>query len=726
MIEKASWITAPCPMGDVSPCFQREIPIEKEIQNAEISVSAAGMYKLFLNGEKIGDDIFAPYWTSYRHRIQYQTYDITNQLKENNTLKILCGQGWAVGYIAFDQNHHFLDDKISVIFSVDITYTDGTSETILSDDQTKVWSSNILYSQVYHGETIDGTVVPELLGNAQYTQVSTSLVPQQGEIVCEQERIAPVRSFRTPKDELVIDFGQNLAGYVEICAHGKKGEKIVVRHGEVLDRDGNFYTENLRTAKCTNTYILSGNDEIFKPSFSFQGFRYICLDSYPDYPVDLNDFQAVAVYSKIRRTSDFSCGHAKINQLYHNILWGQRSNFVDVPTDCPQRDERLGWTGDAQVFCRTAAINFDVKKFFEKWLQDLALEQGSNGAVPHWIPVAMPGLCQTGAAGWGDAAVICPWELYLAYGDINILKNQFDSMQKWVEYVRSAGGGEYLWIAEQPYGDWLGLDAEEGAYVGATDPNFIASCYYYYSTDLLVKAGEILGHDMTEYKARLPKIREAILNEFTENGIPKIKTQTACVLLLYFDISKDKAETAKLLADMVLANDKRLTTGFLGTPYLLHALSDNGYLSLAYDLLLQEKFPSWLYSVNRGATTIWEHWDGMNEKGEMWNIHMNSFNHYAYGAVCDWIFGTAAGIRTCADAPGYQKIRIEPNPDARLGFVNAKIKTAYGDVCSNWYYKDLCVVYEISVPENTTASILLPNGHTHNVEAGTYTFYTAV
>ena len=724
MIQNAKWITAPCSMGDESPCFQRKLSIPKEVKAATISVSAAGLYKLFLNDKKIGNDIFAPYWTSYRHRIQYQTYDITKQLQKDNTLKILCGQGWAVGYIAFQRNRHYLDDKISVIFSVDITYMDGTEETILSDEDTQVWSSSILYSQMYHGETVDYTVVPKLLGNAQFTAVSTSLVPQQGEIVCEQERVAPVQAFRTPKGELVIDFGQNLAGYAEIRAHGKKGDKIVVRHGEVLDRDGNFYTENLRSAKCTNTYILSGNEDICKPSFSFQGFRYICLDSYPDYPVDLNDFQAVAVYSNIRRTSDFSCGNVKINQLYHNILWGQRSNFVDVPTDCPQRDERLGWTGDAEIFCRTAAINFDVKKFFTKWLTDLALEQYADGAIPHWVPVATPGVRHDGAAGWGDACVICPWELYLAYGDADILKAQFPSMRKWVDYLCAAPGGEYLWLGKQPYGDWVALDAEPGAYIGATDPELIASCYYYYSTSLLVQAGLVLGYDMTQYQKRLPQIKAAILEAFTDNGIPKIQTQTACVLLLHFGISENRAELAKLLAEMVEANGKRLTTGFIGTPYLLHALSGNGYTTLAYDLLLQEAFPSWLYSVNQGATTIWEHWDGVNEDGELWSADMNSFNHYAYGAVCDWIFGVAAGITPLAEAPGYQKISIAPKPDQRLGYLNARINTAYGDVSSSWYYKDGYVVYEITVPQGTSAIVTLPDGQTHTVDSGKYTFYT--
>ena len=583
----------------------------------------------------------------------------------------------------------------------------------------------MLETDIYHGETVDKTAPVIKIGNAVLSDVNTKLVPQVGEWIREQERLAPVKRFVTPAGETVIDFGQNLAGYVEVKVSGKAGERIVMRHAEILDKDGNFYTENLRSARETNTYILSGKgEECFKPTFTWQGFRYIALDEFPEGALETAEFTAIVVHSDMKRTGRFACGNEKINQLYHNLVWGQKGNFIDVPTDCPQRDERLGWTGDAQVFCQTAALNFDVKKFFKKWLKDLAVDQmEENGAVRGSAPVVMGREMTRISAAWGDAAVICPWVIYLTYGDKQVLEDQFESMKGWIEYIRRlTDGGEYLWLGGNHYGDWLAMDNGEGVYEGATDKDFIATAFYAYSTGLFVKAGKVIGRDMSEYEALYGNIVKALTERFIRDGLPVSDTQTACAMLLYMNLCEDRQKVADRLAELVRANGTRLNTGFVGTPYLLYGLSENGHMDLAYDLLLQEQFPSWLYSVNQGATTIWEHWDGVNDAGEMWSKAMNSFNHYAYGAVGEWMYRTAAGIRAVETAPGFSEFVLCPVPDRRLGFVDASLDTAHGQIRSAWYVQEGMVRYEFTVPENTEALIKLPGGVEKKVGSGQYVF----
>ena len=728
MIKAAKWVKSPIDTQDVCPVFVKEFEAEGKIKKATLYASAMGVYKCELNGKKIGSAVLMPGWTSYKNRVQYQEYDITEYLSKNNKFEMTVGQGWAIGYIGYSGKNHYFGDMVSAIFSIDILFEDGTSLSINSDKNADVYTSQTVYTGIYHGETIDRTAECKLLGKACETEVEPKLEEQQGEMITEHERIKPVKYFVTPKGERIIDFGQNMTGYLEVHAKGKKEDVIKIRHAEILDKDGNFYTENLRNAKQTDTFILGKEEEIFKPEFTFHGFRYICLDEYISDDVDINDFTAIVVHSDIKRTGSFVCGNDKINQLYHNVIWGQKSNYLDVPTDCPQRDERLGWTGDAQVFVRTAAINFDVEKFFEKWLRDVSLEQLPDGGVQGIVPgfpneEYHPGV----SAGWADASVICPWHIYLAYGNRDILINQFDSMKKWIEYMHSAGSEEFLWVGGDHYGDWLAMDAGEDASEyekthGMTNTDFIASCYFAYSTSLFVKAGEVLGMDMEEYKTLYKNIVNKIREVYIKDGIPEYKTQTACAISLFFDITDNPEKTAALLNELVRNNGTRLTTGFLGTPYLLHALSDNGYSDTAYDLLFQEAFPSWLFSVNRGATTMWEHWDGIKEDGTFWSAGMNSYNHYAYGAVFDWIFANAAGIKTDENKVAYKKITFKPIPDKRLGFVKSGIETRNGYVSSSWAIKDDGVHYEFTVPCGSEAEIILPSGKTYNVDGGTYMF----
>ena len=747
MLQSASWITSPRDAGVAAYRYEKAFSAsDKPLKKATLSASAIGIYVAELNGARVGHAVLTPGWTSYKHRVQVQTYDVTDLLRAGeNRLSIGVGQGWAVGCIGYGRDNHYTADYVSLIAELTLTYADGSEEIIATAPDWEVFTSPVLSTDIYMGETVDLTAPIEKVGNAIPSDVKTKLIPQVGEFITEHERIAPIAVFRTPKNELVVDFGQNMTGYVELKIHAPRGSRVVMHHAEVLDRDGNFYTANYRSAKNENVYVCSGGDDIFKPSYTFQGFRYICLTEFPYDTVNPDDLRAIVVHSEMTRTGRFLCGNEKINQLYHNIVWGQKSNYLDIPTDCPQRDERLGWTGDTQVFCRTGAINYNVEKFFRKWMGDVALEQSPEGIVKGVVPAALKHGDTRTSAAWGDVACVVPWEIYLAYGNKADLKRNLPVMKKWVDYLHSAGPAEYLWLGGMHYGDWLAMDAGEDSYVGATSNDLIASAFFAYSTSLLVRAGEALGMDMTEYRTLYGKVRAAFRDYFMENGMPKDEfpytevlvndhapvdtvrkgvTQTALTLILHFDLCEEseRPALAAKLVELIRANGNRMTTGFVGTPYLLHALSENGYTDVAYTLLLQEQNPSWLYSVCHGATTMWEHWNSLKEDGSFWSTDMNSFNHYAYGAVFDWIFGVACGIKPCADAPGYEKILIAPHPDRSLGFADASIDTKHGTVRVHWYYKEDRVAYEIEIPAGTTAVLTLPNRSPLTLGAGTYLF----
>ena len=735
MLESAKWIAPPTEADFSAITFCRTVNIKKPLRKAQISVTSLGNYLFCLNGKKVGNGVLTPGWTSYQHRVQYQTYDVTALLEESNRIEIGVAPGWAMSELAWKNNHHVYSKNPALLAELRLIYADGSEECVVSDEAWEVMTSYVTFSQIYHGETVDKTAEIKCLGNATPSPCTAKPVPQEGEWIVENERIAPVEILRTPNGETVIDFGQNLTGYVEVRLLGKRGDRIVLHHAEVLDKDGNFYVGNMRTAKNEVAYVLGGNgEEVFKPSFTFQGFRYVRL---VEYPLDTDCFQAIAVHSEIKRTGRFTCGNEKINQLYHNIIWGQKSNYLDVPTDCPQRDERLGWTGDAQVFCRTAAINFDVEKFFSKWLRDVALEQHKNGAIPDFVPFVNRSMERSSAA-WGDVACVAPYQLYLAYGNKKELKRYFPMMKKWVDYMRGAGPEEFLWLGGWHFGDWLAMDGDPDVYIGMTPKDLIASAYYAYSTSLLVSCGKALGKDMSEYEALYQSVRAAFRARYLKNGklhfVPDIRedappltvreTQTAYALILYFGLAdeEEKASLAKRLVSMIKKNGMRMTTGFVGTPYLLHALSQNGYVDIAYKLLLQEKTPSWLYSVNHGATTMWEHWNSQKEDGSFWSTDMNSFNHYAYGAVYDWIFGVAIGIQPVLSAPAYKEITLEPHPCRALGFAKASIESRNGFILSHWYYKEDRVYYEFEIPKGVTAHLRLPSGRCETLTGGIYHF----
>lgn len=745
MNTNAKWITSPRDAGTAVYTYVKDFCTAKRPVRATLCVSAMGIYVPYVNGRRAGDSVLNPGWTSYKSRVQYQTYDVTELTECCNRIEIGLGQGWAVGYIGNHHTHHFSADYTSLIASLELEYGDGTTETLVSDESWQVYTSHTLFSEIYYGETIDMTAPIEYVGNAVLSDVKSELVPQVGELIKEQERLAPIDIFVTPKGETVVDFGQNMTGYVEVRIRAPRGSRIVIHHAEVLDADGNFYNDNFRLATNEMTYVCSGEDDVFKPEYSFQGFRYVRLTEYPTETVNRDSLRAVVVHSDMKRTGHFVCGNEKINQLYHNIVWGQKSNYLDVPTDCPQRDERLGWTGDAQIFFRAGAINYDVEKFFIKWLGDVAIEQEDDGCVRGVVPAAVKNHRTLVSAAWGDVACVIPWGLYVTYGDKELLREHFPMMKKWVDYMHGAGSEEFLWLEGTHYGDWLALDAGEDYFVGATAPDLIATAFFAYSTSLLVKAGEVLGEDMSEYKELHARVRKAFREHFTDNGIPKQDipytgplhrshkpkdpvahgmTQTALTLMLHFGLCEDdeREMLSEKLVGLIKDFGMKMSTGFVGTPYLLHTLTENGYTDIAYELLFNEGNPSWLYSVCHGATTMWEHWNSIKEDGSFWSTEMNSFNHYAYGAVLDWIFGVACGITPVEECPAYRAVRIEPHPDKRLGFADASIDTRNGNVGIRWYYKGDTVYYEISVPDGAHATLVLPSGYTEELGGGTYHF----
>jgi alpha-L-rhamnosidase len=725
---KAQWITPGFAEDSINRpviLFRKVFGINKKIRTAIAYITSHGLYEAQINGQRVGDAYLTPGWTSYKKRLQYQVYDVTPLLANGqNAVGIGIGNGWYRGYLAWSSNKNVFGKDLALLFQLAITYTDGSTDVISSDNSWKSSTGPIRYTEIYHGETIDTRQEKTGWTKAGYDDASWSgvqvaeypkdiLTATYNEPVKKQETFKPIKVLTTPNGKTVLDFGQNLVGWVMVKAKGNSGDSIVIKHAEVLDKYGNFYTDNLRAAKATATYILDGKEErTLEPCFTFFGFRYIQVEGFPG-EIKPGNFTAVALYSDMAPTGNFSCSHPLLNQLQHNIQWGQRGNFLDVPTDCPQRDERLGWTGDAQAFSRTAAFNFGVDNFFAKWLRDVEADQRADGLIPSVIPNVL-GPNSGGSTGWADVATILPWNMYLAYGDKRILENQYKSMKAWVGYIQAQSRND-LWQTGFHYGDWLffrPFDDNDGR-AAVTDKYLIAQCFYAHSTQLLINTAKLLAHteDVATYQALLEKIKAAFVKEYlTPNGRLVSGTQTAYVLALQFDMLPEalRTQAAARLAENVKSYNNHLTTGFLGTPYLCHVLSRFGYTDVAYKLLLQESYPSWLYPVKMGATTIWERWDGQKPDSTFQTPTMNSFNHYAYGAIGDWMYRVIAGLDTYEDGPGYKHIKIQPHPGGGLTKAAATLQTYYGPASSSWTINGNELTLEVEIPANTTADIYIP------------------
>lgn len=725
---KAKWITPGFEEDSLraSPLFRKSFRLAKKIANATAYITAHGLYEAKINGKRVGDAYLTPGWTAYKKRLQYQVYNVTNLLlRGDNAIGVTLGNGWYRGFIGFAGQQNVYGKDIALLMQLVITYTDGTTDYITTDESWKSSTGSIRSSQIYNGEMIDARLEKKGWANTGYddhawsdvrllAQPAHALVATENEPVRKKEIFRPVRIFTTPKGEQVIDFGQNLVGWVVLKVKGNAGDRIVVSHAEVMDKTGNFYTTNLRAAKSQDTYILKGGEEeIFEPHFTWHGFQFARIEGYPG-ELKPENFTAVALYSDMKPTGTFTSSNSLVNQLQHNIQWGQKGNFLDVPTDCPQRDERLGWTGDAQVFSRTASFNMNVDNFFAKWLKDITADQLPNGAVPHVIPNVL-GTGAAASAGWADVSTIVPWNMYLVYGDKKILEDQYESMKAWVGYMEASSKND-LWNTGFHFGDWLFYrpDDDNDGKAAVTDKYLIAQCFFAHSTQLLINAANVLGkkEDVEKYEGLLNRVRQAFLKEYlTPSGRLVSGTQTAYVLALNFDMLplNLRAQAAQRLVENIKAYNTHLTTGFLGTPYLCHVLTRFGYTDLAYSLLLQEKYPSWLYPVKMGATTIWERWDGIKPDGSFQVPSMNSYNHYSYGAIGDWMYRTMAGIDTYEDGPGYRHIRIQPHPGGNFTNAGASLQTYYGKISSAWKMTGGAFDMDVEIPANTIATVYIPS-----------------
>ena len=711
---KAKWVTHPFSAEETAcPVFVKEIALEKKVKRARIYATALGVYEIRLDGKKVGNAFFAPGWTNYKKRLQYQTYDATELFGEKDSgkhvLEITVGNGWYKGILGFTCTPCNYGDKAALLAQLHVTYDDGTEEVFATGDDWRVKTGPVRYSELYMGETIDSTWKSEDAAAVEpFSYPMEQIVSQECEPVRITKRIAAKGLIVTPKGEKVLDFGQNMAGFVEVRVQAKPGQKITVRHAETLDKDGNFYPDTLRQAKSVDTYICDGTAQTFLPHFTFHGFRYICVEGLDE--VNPADFTACALHTDMRETGSFACSNAMVNQLQSNIQWGQRSNFLDIPTDCPQRDERLGWTGDAQVFCRTASYNMETALFFSKWLHDLRSEQTEEFGPPHVVPNILSD--QEAAAAWSDAATVIPWTVYQVFGDKRVLADQYESMKGYVDYITAHCGANSLWQTGYQYGDWLALDKEESAdRTGATDKYLVANAYYAYSADLVRRAAEVLGYeeDAAKYGQLHRKIKELFDEEYiTCTGRMVSETQTGCVLALHFNLAQEKyrARIAKSLETNIANHKNHLSTGFVGTPYLCHVLSENGMHDLAGTIFLKEDYPSWLYAVKKGATTIWERWNSVLPDGSFDESGMNRLNHYAYGSIGDWMYEKLAGINPAK--PGYREIRIQPAFIRGITSVDASFDSVYGTIRSAWSCENGKITVDVTIPANTTAEIYLP------------------
>jgi len=714
-IFNAKWIKPSRQKKDVGVDFIKSFSLKPFPVKAVLEISALGVYDCKINGRPVTESVLNPGWTDYNKRIQYQTFDVTDLIAAENTITVGTGLGWRF------HRWYDLSSKIiaphttAVIAALTVTYENGEEVTVYTDESWVSAENQIRYNHMYNGETIDfnfrpGKPVPVTV--IPYTK--DTLIPQEGELITEQEVFRGKELIITPEGDTVIDFGQEITGYLSFYVKGKKGDRITVTHFEKLTKEGNVYTENLRSAKQKLTVISDGKSRFVKPVYTFYGFRYIKIEgmeiSSPD------EILAIVVHSDMKRTGHFNCSDPMINQLFRNIIWGQKGNFLDVPTDCPQRDERLGWTGDAQVFCKVASYNFNVEKFFKKWMGDLRAMQKPSGYVPSFVPARFDE--GGGSSAWADIATVLPWQMYLTYGSRELLAENYQLMKKWVDFMRKwalkkkpdegISTNPYLYEGHWHFGDWLALDLpDKEAVGGATEKDLIGSAFFFYSTSLLIKASEVLGIECQYYKNLLKNIKKAFIARFIdENGRMYCNTQTACVLALHFGIYNDKKPLAEQLTALVRESG-HLTTGFVSTPYLLHVLSDIGENELAYDLLLRDEFPSWCYPITQGATTMWERWNGYKPDGTFATPDMNSFNHYAYGAVGDWMYEKMCGIRQNEGSAGFTELIFSPIVSDRFTFAEASIDTANGRVSSRWEKTGNGYLYTFTVPENTKAVAVL-------------------
>jgi len=744
----AKWITnnsysigrkvSPVPM-----MFAKKIKKSGEIKKATLFATAIGIYQCYINGKKVGNCYFAPGFTSYEHQLQYQVYDVTDMLKVENTLSAVVAGGWAVGCFTYSLNNKLFADRQAFLAELVIEYKDGSAETVGTDASWEVsQKSNFIYADWYNGETYDATVTIQPSDFCRADEIAikgnTKLLEQYGESVVQHEIIEPKFCYQAKSGEYIYDFGQNFAGVISAEIIGRQGQKITVRHAEVL-MNNELFVRSLRTAKATATYICKDGKQTYSPTFTYMGFQYIGVSGITPEDIQL---KGIVLHSDIPEIGTFECSNADINKLQQNIRWSAKSNFVDIPTDCPQRDERMGWTGDLAVFASTACFNFDMRRFLNKWLLDVKCEQAKGGAIPRVVPRLGDNWPIFATSCWGDSCILVPWADYLAYGNKALLSRQYATMTKflkaakfWCEFFSMGKTSRRIWKLPFHFGDWCAPN--EPFYKWLYKGKWVATAYFANSCKIVAEIADILGkpEDKKYYLNLRKEICDAYIKRFT-NGKGKLKYefQTAYVLPLYFNMVE--GETKKAMASNLVAlikkSDYHLTTGFPGSPYLLFALSDNGYADIAYKVLMQNTCSSWLYQVKAGATTIWERWDALRPDGTV-NIGtslntnnknsrggMVSFNHYAYGAVGDFLYRRIAGIE--ATSGGYKTFDIKPIVGGDLSSAKASTLSPYGTISSNWHIDNGSFILKVSVPSGTIATVTMPNGATQTVNGGEYEF----
>ncbi len=745
---QASWITdgsyrftekrvSPVPMT-----FRKSFRLRGKVNAARIYATAMGIYELALNGEKVGEEYFAPGFTAYRKRLQYQTYDVTAQLKDGNTLMAVVSGGWAVGSFIYSRINRFAADRQALLLELRITYEDGSVQVIGTDDTWQVTREGAYrMADLYDGETYDATVdmnaAPWYNASIEKLRVSPEIIASDGLPVKARETLIP-QSVRKTGDGLIYDFGQNFAGVIQLKIQGRKGQKITVTHAEILNPDGSLNTAFLRSAKATATYICRDGMQEYSPRLTYMGFRYACVSGVEEKDVTVT---ARALYSDLEQTGTFACSSEALNQLQSNIIWSSKSNFVDIPTDCPQRDERMGWTGDIALFSPVACYNFHMRRFLDKWLADVRAEQLPTGGLPNTVPAngfGFPTTMPTMAIDfWGDACILVPWAEYQARGDVRVLQDCYPMMRKYVNACRFWAGiwgvGDYRYIWHTPamlhFGDWVAPGVPKmSQWQGRS--KWTATASLCNTSAMLARIARILGKedDAKKYQALSDRVAKAYRNVFTDgSGKMKNEFQTAYVLPIAYRMlpPQELQAAADNLAAMVEKNDYCIGTGFPGTPYILFALADNGHADTAFRMLMNTKCPSWLYQVKMGATTVWERWDGLDENGRCpisddGTDMMVSYNHYAFGAVGDFLYRRVAGIE--AVEPGYKRFRVQPLIGGGLTHASAGTETPYGTVASAWEIEGDAFRLEVTVPMDTACQVILPDGTCHDVTSGVHRF----
>ena len=728
--------------------LRRDFDVQEHFRQARLYITALGVYEAQINGQVVGNHVLAPGWTSYPSRLVYQTFDVTHLLHPGrNTLGALLGDGWYRGRLGFGGGRrNTYGDRLALLAQLEIRYADGRSEHVDTDRNWRATIGPILASDLYDGETYDARLERPGWSSPGYDDRDwlpvqtlehdlTTLVAPTSPPVRRIETLAPVALFTSPGGRTLLDFGQNLVGRLRLTVRGEAGQVVTLRHAEVLEQ-GELCTRPLRTALATDRYILRGEGvETWEPRFTFHGFRYAEVDGWPG-ELRSGDILAVICHSDLERTGWFECSDPLLNRLHENVVWSMRGNFFSLPMDCPQRDERLGWTGDIQVFAPTACFLYNSAGFLASWLADLAAEQGEDGTVPYVVPNILPnnlpdtiGGALVPAAAWGDAAVLVPWTLYQRYGDRGILETQFASMCAWVDLVARRTGERLLWDQGFQFGDWLDPTAPpDNPAAARTDPAVVATAYLAHSAEILARTAQVLGRtaEAAHYRTLAARVREAFAAEYvTPAGRVLSDSATAYALALQFDLLKGASQRRRAgerLVELVQKSGYHISTGFVGTPLICDALCSVGAFDAAFRLLKQRECPSWLYAVTMGATTIWERWDSMLPDGSINPGEMTSFNHYAFGAVADWLQRVVAGLAPAA--PGYRRLAIQPHPGGDLTYARASLRTPYGLAESGWTLEREQFTLKVTVPPNTTASVSLPGRDEppYEVGSGTYTW----